>query len=102
MQYHNIQQQDSEVFDLIGQEEQRQKLGIELIPSENYASEAVLEANGSIFTDKYAENYPGRRYYGGCVNVDALERLCIKRAQQVFSAEDYYVNVQPYSGSPAN
>lgn len=102
MNYSSIEQQDPEIFDLIKKEEQRQKYGLEMIPSESYASSAVLEANGSIFNDKYAENYPGRRYYGGCVNVDALERLCQDRARQVFKAEDYYVNVQPYSGSPAN
>lgn len=102
MNYSTIQKQDPEIYDLIKKEEQRQKEGLELIPSENYTSEAVLEANGSILTDKYAENYPGRRYYGGCVNVDAIERICWARARQAFSADDYHVNVQPYSGSPAN
>jgi glycine hydroxymethyltransferase len=102
MQYPTIQQFDPEIFDLITKEEVRQKEGLELIPSENYTSEAVLEANGSILTDKYAENYPGRRYYGGCVNVDAIERICQQRAKEVFNAADYHVNVQPYSGSPAN
>jgi glycine hydroxymethyltransferase len=102
MNYKSIEKQDPEIYDLIKKEEQRQTFGLEMIPSESYASSAVLEANGSIFNDKYAENYPGRRYYGGCVNVDALERLCQARAKEVFKAEDYYVNVQPYSGSPAN
>lgn len=102
MNYSHIEKQDQEIYDLIRKEEQRQKYGLEMIPSESYASSAVLEANGSIFNDKYAENYPGRRYYGGCVNVDSLEKLCQERARQVFKAEDYYVNVQPYSGSPAN
>lgn len=102
MIYKTIEQQDPEIYELIKQEEERQRFGLELIPSENYTSEAVLEANGSIFTDKYAENYPGRRYYGGCSVVDTLERLCQKRAKLVFNAGDYHVNVQPYSGSPAN
>lgn len=73
-----------------------------MIPSENYASSASLEAMGSILNDKYAEGYPGRRYYGGNVNIDSVERLAQKRAKKVFGAEDYHVNVQPYSGSPAN
>jgi len=102
MNYSHIEKQDPEIYDLIRREERRQKEGLEMIPSESYASSAVLEANGSIFNDKYAENYPGRRYYGGCVNVDALERLCQARARQAFNAPDYHVNVQPYSGSPAN
>lgn len=102
MNYSNIHDQDPEIYELIKKEEKRQKEGLELIPSESYASEAVLQANGSILTDKYAENYPGRRYYGGCVNVDAIERLCQARARQAFRAPDYHVNVQPYSGSPAN
>lgn len=102
MNYSTIQQEDPEIYDLIKKEELRQKEGLELIPSENYTSEAVLQANGSILTNKYAENYPGRRYYGGCVNVDAIERLCQTRARQAFGADDYHVNVQPYSGSPAN
>lgn len=93
---------DLEIYDLIEEEKRRQREGLELIPSENYASSAVLEAAGSVFNNKYAENYPGRRYYGGCVNVDTLERLCQKRAKQAFKADDYHVNVQPYSGSPAN
>lgn len=102
MNYSTIENQDPEIFELIKKEELRQKQGLEMIPSESYASSAVLEAAGSIFNDKYAENYPGRRYYGGCVNVDDLERLCQRRAKRVFGAVDYHVNVQPYSGSPAN
>lgn len=97
-----LKKKDPEIFDLVQREETRQRTGLEMIPSENYASRAVLEAAASIFNDKYAENYPGRRYYGGCENVDELERLCIKRAQEAFGAQEYYVNVQPYSGSPAN
>jgi glycine hydroxymethyltransferase len=73
-----------------------------MIPSENYASAAVLEAMGSILNDKYAEGYPGRRYYGGNIYIDEVERLCQNRAKKAFGAEDYHVNVQPYSGSPAN
>lgn len=90
------------MHEIIEKEKLRQKEGLELIPSESYASRAVLEALGSVLNNKYAENYPGKRYYGGCVNVDELERLCQKRAKEVFSADGYHVNVQPYSGSPAN
>ncbi|MEK7608143.1 MAG: serine hydroxymethyltransferase [Patescibacteria group bacterium] len=97
-----LQENDPEIFDLIEKESVRQKEGLELIPSENYASRAVLEAAGSILNDKYAENYPGKRYYGGCVYIDEVERLCQKRALEVFGAHGYRVNVQPYSGSPAN
>lgn len=100
--YDHLKANDPEIYELIKKEERRQKEGLEMIPSENYASTAVLEASGSIFNDKYAENYPGRRYYGGCVNVDELERLCQARALKVFNADGYHVNVQPYSGSPAN
>ena len=73
-----------------------------MIPSENYASTAVLEAMGSILNDKYAEGYPGRRYYGGNIYIDEIEKLAQARAREVFGAEEYHVNVQPYSGSPAN
>lgn len=102
MIYEHIQNQDPEIYDLIKKEEARQKEGLEMIPSENYASSASLEAMGSILNDKYAEGYPGRRYYGGNINIDEVERLCQRRAKKVFGAEDYHVNVQPYSGSPAN
>ncbi len=102
MNYNTIQTQDPEIYELIKKEEIRQKEGLELIPSENYTSKAVLEANGSIFTNKYSEGYPGKRYYGGNFIVDQLETLCQKRAQEVFGAGEYRVNVQPYSGSPAN
>ncbi len=98
----NLKKEDSQVFELIEKEKKRQKEGLELIPSESYASSAVLEALGSILNNKYAENYPGKRYYGGCINVDLIEKLCQKRAREVFGAQDYHVNVQPYSGSPAN
>ncbi len=102
MNYSHLQSEDPQIFDIIQKESKRQKEGLEMIPSESYASSAVLEANGSILNDKYAENYPGKRYYGGCVNVDELELLCQARAREVFKAQDYHVNVQPYSGSPAN
>lgn len=91
---------DKELFDAIEQERQRQENGIELIASENFVSEAVLEAQGSILTNKYAEGYPGRRYYGGCEFIDIIENLAIDRAKELFGAE--YANVQPHSGSQAN
>jgi glycine hydroxymethyltransferase len=92
---------DPEVFDILKCEERRQMEGIELIPSENYASCAVMEALGSVFVNKYSEGYPGRRYYGGNVYVDMVEELAMERARKLFKT-DYHVNVQPYSGSPAN
>jgi glycine hydroxymethyltransferase len=92
--------QDTEVFDLIKAEEQRQKNGLELIASENFVSADVLAAAGSVLTNKYAEGYPGKRYYGGCQIVDQVEQLAIDRAKELFGAE--YVNVQPHSGSQAN
>ncbi len=95
-----LQQQDPELADAIASEARRQREGIELIASENYVSEAVLEAQGSIFTNKYAEGYPGRRYYGGCQYMDVVETLAIERAKQLFGAE--YANVQPHSGAQAN
>lgn len=91
---------DQELFDAINKEKQRQEEGIELIASENFVSEAVLEAQGSILTNKYAEGYPGRRYYGGCEYIDIVENLAISRAKELFGAE--YANVQPHSGSQAN
>lgn len=91
---------DEEVFQAIGQEKQRQEQNIELIASENFVSEAVLAAQGSILTNKYAEGYPGKRYYGGCEYIDVVENLAIDRAKKLFGAE--YVNVQPHSGSSAN
>lgn len=91
---------DKLIFDLIEDERERQTYGIELIASENYVSSAVLEAMGSILTNKYAEGYPGARYYGGCEVVDQVETIAIERAKALFGAE--YVNVQPHSGSQAN
>ena len=91
---------DPEVYDAILNEKKREQNKIVLIASENYVSRAVLEAQGSIFTNKYAEGYPGRRYYGGCEYADHIENLAIKRAQELFGAE--HVNVQPHSGSQAN
>lgn len=95
-----LSDQDPEVFQILQQERQRQREGVELIPSENYVSEAVLTAMGSIFTNKYSEGYPGRRYYGGNENVDEIERLAQERAKELFGVP--HANVQPYSGSPAN
>ena len=91
---------DQQLFDLIELEHQRQLRGIELIASENFTSEAVMEAAGSVLTNKYAEGYPSKRYYGGCEAVDQVETLAIDRAKALFGAE--YVNVQPHSGSQAN
>ena len=91
---------DEQVFELIEDEEQRQLNGLELIASENFVSDQVLEAAGSVLTNKYAEGYPGKRYYGGCEVVDEVEQLAIDRAKTLFGAE--YVNVQPHSGSQAN
>lgn len=91
---------DEEVFQAIGQEKQRQEQNIELIASENFVSEVVLAAQGSILTNKYAEGYPGKRYYGGCEYIDVVENLAIDRAKKLFGAE--YANVQPHSGSSAN
>lgn len=91
---------DTEIFDRIQRERQRQVNGIELIASENFTSPAVMEAMGSVLTNKYAEGYPGKRYYGGCEIVDEIETLAIERAKQLFGAE--YANVQPHSGSQAN
>lgn len=95
-----LQNTDSKVFDLINQELERQEFGLEMIASENYASKSVMEAQGSVLTNKYAEGYPGKRYYGGCEVVDQLEQLAIDRAKQLFNCE--HANVQPHSGSQAN
>jgi glycine hydroxymethyltransferase len=92
--------QDTDIQDLIKAEEQRQREGLELIPSENYVSRDVLTAMGSIFTNKYSEGYPGKRYYGGQENTDPLENLAIERAKELFGAD--HANVQPHSGAPAN
>ena len=91
---------DTVVTDLIAKEEQRQREGLELIPSENYVSRAVLDALGSVFTNKYSEGYPGKRYYGGQDYTDLVEQLAIDRAKQLFGAD--HANVQPHSGAPAN
>ena len=90
-------QRDEQIFELIHAEENRQKNGLELIASENFVSDQVREAAGSVLTNKYAEGYPGKRYYGGCEIVDEVENVAIERAKTLFNAE--YVNVQPHSGS---
>ena len=95
-----IEKKDKVVYDAIQKEFQRQNSNIELIASENFVSQAVMEAQGSVLTNKYAEGYPGRRYYGGCEHVDVTEAIAIDRAKALFGAE--HVNVQPHSGSQAN
>src|SRR5215813_11848298 len=95
-----LSQVDPEIFDAVQQEAERQDGQLELIASENFTSEAVLEATGSVFTNQYAEGYPGKRYYGGCEYTDVVENLARERAKKLFGAE--YVNVQPHSGSQAN
>ena len=91
---------DSAIFDIIEKEHQRQQQGIELIASENFVSDQVMQAMGSCLTNKYAEGYPAHRYYGGCQFVDESENLAIERIKQLFGAE--YANVQPHSGAQAN
>ena len=98
--YSHIQKQDPEVYAALEGEEKREAEGIELIPSENYVSKAVREANGSVLTNKYAEGYPSRRYYGGQDFTDAVEVLAIERAKRLFNCA--YANVQPHAGAPAN
>lgn len=93
-------EKDKQIFDLIGQEYERQLHGIELIASENFVSEQVMQAMGSVLTNKYAEGYPGRRYYGGCEIVDQTEQIAIDRLKELFGAE--WANVQPHSGAQAN
>ena len=93
-------QRDTAIFDLIQEEKERQLNGLELIASENFVSDQVMEAAGSVLTNKYAEGYPGKRYYGGCEVVDEVETLAIERAKELFGAD--YANVQPHSGSQAN
>ncbi len=95
-----LEETDPEVAEALRDEVRRQATGLELIASENFVSEAVLEAMGSVFTNKYAEGYPGKRYYGGCENVDRVERLAIERAKKLFGAE--HANVQAHSGTQAN
>ena len=96
----SLPQADREIWAAIDAEQHRQRHSIELIASENFASRAVLDTQGSVLTNKYAEGYSGRRYYGGCMNVDVAENLAIARAKLLFGAG--YVNVQPHSGSQAN
>jgi glycine hydroxymethyltransferase len=96
----SLKELDPEIYAAVENEERRQSTGLELIASENFTYRAVLEATGSVFTNKYAEGYPGRRYYGGCEFVDIVENLAIDRARKLFGAE--HVNVQPHSGSQAN
>jgi len=91
---------DNKVFEIIEKEKHRQKYGIELIASENFVSDQVMEAMGSVMTNKYAEGYPGKRYYGGCQHVDETEDLAIERLKELFGAE--FANVQPHSGAQAN
>lgn len=100
MDFENIKREDKEIYNLIEKELNRQRNGIELIASENIVSPAVMEAMGSYLTNKYAEGYPGKRYYGGCHVVDEIEQIAIDRAKELFGAE--HANVQPHSGSQAN
>src|SRR6187397_702174 len=97
---HNLARTDPEVAEAIRNETRRQGSQLELIASENFVSEAVLEALGTVLTNKYAEGYPGKRYYGGCEFADVVEQAAIDRAKQMFGAE--HANVQPHSGAQAN
>lgn len=99
-EYDHIKNQDQEVYNAILGEEGREARGIEMIPSENYVSKAVREANGSVFTNKYSEGYPGKRYYGGQTYTDVIETIAIERAKKLFNCK--FANVQPLSGAPAN
>ena len=96
----NLKASDPDLFNMISLETERQKFGLEMIASENYASRSVMEAQGSVLTNKYAEWYPGKRYYGGCAFVDQVESLAIERAKKLFGCN--FANVQPHSGSQAN
>src|SRR5882762_7459569 len=100
IRWRSLAESDPEIAAAIGHELHRQNSGLELIASENFVSEAVLEAAGSVLTNKYAEGYPGKRYYGGCEFVDVAESLAISRAKELFGAE--HANVQPHSGAQAN
>ena len=100
MNYEHIRREDAEIFAAMEQELTRQRDHIELIASENFTSPAVMEAVGSHLTNKYAEGYPGKRFYGGCEYVDIVEDICRNRAKELFGAE--HANVQPHSGSQAN
>ena len=95
-----LSESDPDIFALVREETARQEYGLEMIPSENFVSEAVLEANGSVLTNKYAEGLPGRRYYGGCEVVDKVEDIARERVLSLFGAE--FTNVQPHSGAAAN
>ena len=98
--YESIKKQDLEIYNAITGEEEREVRGIELIPSENYVSRAVREANGSVLTNKYSEGYPRKRYYGGQEYTDIVETIAIERAKTLFNCK--FANVQPLSGAPAN
>ena len=98
--YPELAKQDSEVFNAVAAELNRQRHKLELIASENFTSLAVMQAQGSVLTNKYAEGYPAKRYYGGCEHVDVVETLAIERAKKIFGAE--HANVQPHSGAQAN
>ncbi len=100
MKFNNLEREDREVFDALQREQDRQEYGLELIASENFVSNAVMEVTGSVFTNKYAEGYPKKRYYGGCEYVDVVEDLARDRAKELFGVK--YVNAQPHSGSQAN
>src|SRR5512138_383444 len=97
--YHTLAESDPDIYAAIQNETRRQNEGLELIASENFVSEAVLEAAGSVFTNKYAEGYPGKRYYGGCEFTDRVESLALERIKKLFGAE--HANVQPHSGTQA-
>ena len=96
----NLKRTDPEIYKAILDETKRENDNLELIASENFVSEDVLEAQGSVLTNKYAEGYPGARWYNGCRNVDIVEEIAIERAKKLFGAE--HVNVQPHAGTPAN
>src|SRR4029077_14414874 len=98
LDYRSLKAADPEIYQAIADERARQNFGLELIASENFVSQAVMEATGSVLTNKYAEGYPGKRYYGGCEFVDVVERLAIDRAKALFGAA--HVNVQPHKGTP--
>src|SRR6476659_7315587 len=100
MDMRTLAEADPEIADAVRNELNRQRNGLELIASENFVSRAILSAAGSVFTNKYAEGYPGRRYYGGCEYVDVVETLAIDRAKELFGAE--HANVQPHAGAQAN
>ena len=100
MDFKNLQKTDPAIYNMVRREMDRQENNIELIASENFTSVAVMEASGSALTNKYAEGYPGKRYYGGCEHVDEVEDLARDRLKKLFKAE--YANVQPHSGSQAN